>query len=481
MAIEADLLMAVAQQMLGRQSPDPASLARTARRLTAVLAEAWERGQGLDSALAPAFAPDWGAPAPLEPPAADRESSPLAEVQAALAAIGARNGELNAFVTVMAGEALEAARQAPPGPLHGMPIAVKDLYDVAGLPTRAGSRLGGGRPAARDAALVARLRAAGAVIVGKTATHEFAYGTTTDSPGQPPARNPLDPARTPGGSSGGSGAAVAAGMVPVALGTDTAGSVRIPAACCQVVGLMPTRGRVSREGIIPLSWSLDHPGWLARTVADATLVLGAAPPLPGGLAGVRVGVPVGWLAGPMDPAISKAFASTLDRTRQLGATVREVTLPPLSSLHFISRLITLAEAGAYHAPHWPDQAAEYGPDVRAKVELGQFIMARDYLLALRLRMAAIREVQAAMAELDLLVTPTMPILPPLVGQWSHTYPTGETEPVGEAMLRFTAPFNVTGQPAMALPMAAGSVQLVARPWQEAILLRAAAALEAAAG
>lgn len=411
--------------------------------------------------------------------------SPAEVVRACLERIAERNPGLNAFVAVMADEALaEAGGPAGSGPLSGLPLAVKDLYHVRGWPTRAGSRLRAhAPPEPADSALVAQLRAAGAVPLGKTATHEFAYGCTTDSPFCGPTRNPADPARSPGGSSGGSAAAVAAGMAPLALGTDTAGSVRIPAACCGVVGLKPTIGRLSGAGILPLSWSLDHPGLLARTVGDTAMLWealgGAAPPAgrPAGLKGLVAGVPADWVTTPMEPEVRAGFEQGLRLLEDRGAAVAEVTLPPLDLCHFVSRVITLAEAGAYHAPNL-DRLEEYGPDVRSRVALGQYVTARDYLLARRLRSRLCREFAGAMAGVHLLVTPTQPMGAPLIGQRTVLYPGGREEAVAEALIRFAAPFNVTGQPAISIPLGTGSIQLAGPPDGETLLLQVAAALTA---
>ncbi|HWI66625.1 MAG TPA: amidase [Symbiobacteriaceae bacterium] len=417
---------------------------RTAARLEALLADARRYDRYLCGA--PAFV--------VPPPVADGVVLPRPG-EAIAYNIADRDAEINAFVTIC-GDL----------PDHGIPIAVKDVYDVAGLPTTAGSRILSGRIATEDAAVVRRLRAAGAVIVGKTATHEFAYGCTTDSPFHGPTRNPADLTRTPGGSSGGSAAAVAAGMVPIALGTDTAGSVRIPAACCGVVGFKPTYGKVSTEGIIPLSWSLDHPGTMACTVADIAwvhAVLTGETPL--GVTHPRIGVPSAWLETRIDPDVRSRFTEAIQ-----GLDVAEVELPPLEEFHFVSRVITLAEAGSYHQTHL-DRLPDYAPDVRARVELGQVIPARDYLLAQRMRAHLIRQMATVMEQVDVLVMPTLPLPAPLIGErrW-------EGEAVADALTRFTAPFNVTGQPAISLPCGMTSaglpvgLQLVGASHQDAALL-----------
>lgn len=454
---------------------------KTARRLEVLLAEARMFAAPDD---APTFSPvGGGGPLPELTLEATTEPEGRMEVRTCLDRIAARDGLLNAFVTVMGEEANPPAE----GPLHGIPIAVKDMYEVKGVRTTAGSRILAEYVSPRDAAVIQRLRAAGAVIIGKTATHEFAYGCTTDSPFHGPTRNPADPDRTPGGSSGGSAAAVAAGMVPLALGTDTGGSVRVPAACCGVVGFKPTYGRISTEGIIPLCWSLDHPGFLTRTAADAALLLdvlsgaaeaGARGGRPGSLCGVRAGIPQGWLQAPMEPAVLGAFAGGVQRLRELGAELEAVDLPPLLEFHFVSRILTLAEAGSYHA-RYLGRLAEYAPDVRARVELGQVIPAREYLLARRMRASLCRRTADVMSQVHLLVTPTMPIVAPRIGERSCL----GGEPVSDAMLRYTVPFNVTGQPAVSLPAGCTpeglpvGLQLVGPAHGDEWILHVAAALE----
>lgn len=438
--------------------------------------------------------------------------APVEVTRASLDRIAATEPMLNAYVTVMADAALAQARhlqeQGPGGPLWGLPVGLKDLFETAGVRTTAGSQILADYIPERDATTVSRIRQAGGVIIGKTATHEFAFGPTTDTPFHGPVHNPWRLDCVPGGSSGGSGAAVSAGSAALAMGTDTGGSIRMPASCCGVVGLKPTYGRVSKAGVLPLSWSLDHAGPLARTVADAALMLGVlagpdpldptALPVPvddyltaatgeADLKGVQIGLPVGWLQGPIDPEVQARFGEALIRLQELGARVVEVTLPPAEVMSLVNRLLALAEAGAYHAPHLKGRAPEYSADVRARLELGQYLLARDYLLAHRLRTEMARHLHEVMSRVDLLVTPTMPIPPGLIHQATWTYPDGRTEAVVEAMIRFSAPFSVTGQPAISLPcgFTAGGLpvglQLIGRPFGEAALLRVAGAFERASG
>lgn len=446
-------------------------------------------------------------------------------VRAVLEEIQQLQPSLNAFVTVLADRALAAAarrerqladllrRGEKPGPLFGVPVALKDVIDVAGVRTTAGSRLLADHVATRDAAVTRRLEAAGAILVGKTATHEFAFGATTDTPFHGPVHNPWDLGHSAGGSSGGSGAAVGAGIVPVALGTDTGGSIRIPAAACGVVGLKPTYGRVSRYGIVPLSWSLDHPGPLAGTVADSAAVLEAiAGPDPddpaaaavpagafleaaragaaGDLNGVRVGVLAAWARDRVHREVEIAFARAVETLAQLGAAVDEVPeadFPPAGALTLINRILALAEGGAYHAWRLERHAGQYSREVRLRFELGQFLLARDYLLAQRLRTEICRRVATLMARFDVLVAPTLPVPAPRLGQ-AVWHPEGaEPEAIAEALVRLNAPFNVTGQPVLSVPVGVGAsglplaMQIAGRPWDEATVLRVGAAYEQARG
>jgi len=384
---------------------------------------------------------------------------------------------------------------------------------VEGVPTTAGSRVLADHVARRNATVTERLERAGAVIIGKTATHEFAFGATTDTPFHGPVHNPWNLGHSAGGSSGGSGAAVGAAIVPVALGTDTGGSIRIPAAACGTVGLKPSYGRVSRHGTIPLSWSLDHTGPLAVTVADAARVLeviagpdpldpaAVSAPATGrraaaregaerGLEGIRVGVLGRWARDRVHPEVAAAFQRAVEVLAELGARVEEVeedAFPAPGVLALVNRVLALAEGGAYHAATLARRAQDYSREVRVRFELGQFLLARDYLLAQRLRTELARRAGALMERFDVLVAPTLPIPAPRLGQAAWQPEGAEPEPVPEAMIRLTAPFNVTGQPALSVPVGVGAsglplaMQIVGRPFDEATVVRVGAAYERARG
>jgi aspartyl-tRNA(Asn)/glutamyl-tRNA(Gln) amidotransferase subunit A len=422
---------------------------------------------------------------------AERRVAAVEVVEGCLSRIAALDAQLRAFITVTADEAREAAQRLTPetaGELDGVPVAVKDVFDTAGVRTTCGSRILAQRIPEADAALVARLRRAGAIIVGKTNTHEFAFGVTTANPHYGICRNPWNPGRVPGGSSGGSAVAVATGMCYLALGTDTAGSIRIPAACCGIVGFKPTYGSMNSQGVFPLSWSLDHPGTLARTVADTakamTVLTGIDHALSEGeadLDGLVIGLPARWLDDRVHPDVKSAVESAIKLLEKKRARVKQVPFPPVDPLLLSNRLIVLAEAGALHRPWLARQADAYGADVRARLELGQLLPAADYLTGLRLRRELCETVAATMQEVDLLLTPTLPLPPPRIGESWLQWPAGQ-EAAPDALIRLTAPFNVTGQPAISIPCGKSDglplgVQLIGRWFEDRTVLRAARALE----
>jgi aspartyl-tRNA(Asn)/glutamyl-tRNA(Gln) amidotransferase subunit A len=414
-------------------------------------------------------------------------------VERALERIDQLDGRVGAFVVVLAERARaeagerDAARRrgAATGPLHGVPVAVKDLIDVAGAVTAAGSAKLAGNLARRDAEVVARLRAAGAVVVGKTRTHEFAYGVVT-----PGTVNPWDPERIAGGSSGGSAAAVAAGLAPAAVGSDTAGSIRIPASCCGIVGLKPTWGRVPAAGVWPLSWSCDHVGPMAATVADVALldqVLTAEPPGTGGEAipdPPRIGRIVGDDLGPIDPAVTAAVDELCRRLEAAGATLDEVVLP-LGAARGSVATVVLAEAAAVHARLLEETGeAGYSRAMLAMIRIGRSALAGEYLTGLRYRGRFAAEVERLLARRDSLLLPTLPCAAPPAGEPTVTI-AGTEVGVQAALTRLPGPFNCSGSPVVSLPAGlAGTlpvgVSLVGRIGGDRDLLRLAAWVEARA-
>jgi aspartyl-tRNA(Asn)/glutamyl-tRNA(Gln) amidotransferase subunit A len=420
-------------------------------------------------------------------------TDPVELLDRALAAIDATQPALNAFVTVDAGGARavaarrrdELARGADHGPLHGIPVAVKDIIDTAGLTTTMGSRHFATHIPRRDAEVVARLRAAGAVIVGKTTTHEFAYGPTGDRAAGGPAANPRDPGRMAGGSSAGSAAAVAAGLVPLALGTDTGGSVRIPAALCGVVGLRPSFGRVATTGVFPLSWSLDTVGPLAGSVADARVGWGVltgarAADVGRPVSGLRLGVPTdGWFDR-VDAGVGAAVEELVRRLAARGATIRPVPVPDAADLAHVYQAVQSAEAVSIHHERMADAPGLFEPETLDLLHAAAEVPAWDYARSLRrlgqLRARAVHR----LADLDALVLPTVPIRAPLLGEREGDPGIGWPS-VRAALLAFTTPWSVLGLPAVSVPLAASGLpvgaQLVGLPGGDEELLDVAASVE----
>jgi len=416
---------------------------------------------------------------------------------AALAAIAEYNAATNAFILVDETGARAAARAVDEerrrgvdrGPLHGMPISIKDLIDVAGQPTTAASHVRAGHVATHDAPIVRRLREAGAVLIGKTNLHEFALGTTSEESAYGPVRNPHDTSRSAGGSSGGSAAAVATGMGVASIGSDTGGSIRIPAAACGVVGLKPSLGEVPTEGVVPLSTTFDHVGPLARTVEDAAAVwavladrrisrLEVASPR-----GITLGALGGYFTSLLSSEVRTAYENALERLRMCGVTIDERPVQRTETIVETYTSISLPEASRYHAPTLDTRAGDYQPPVRERLERGRTIPAVAYLQALDTREALRRAVDAALEDCDALVLPTLPIVAPVLGAAEVTMDNGETIAVRAAMLRLTQLFNITGNPAISLPVETPGLpvglQLVGARSATERLLAIAAAVERA--
>ena len=438
-----------------------------------------------------------------------RELSPVELTESALARIAAVDGKIGAFRTVTAETALAAAAAAEReiaggsyrGPLHGIPLGMKDLYDTAGVTNEGSSAARAGTIAAADSASMEALRAAGMILIGKTETHEFAFGGIT-----PTTRNPWHLEHIPGGSSGGSGAAVAGGMCLVAMGTDTGGSIRIPAAACGTVGIKPTYGRASRRGVLSLSWSLDHVGPLTRNVLDSALVLGAiagydrADPatvdvavpdytagLDSGVAGLRIGIPTAYFFDDLDAELEAAVRSAAATLEGLGAHLVEVDPPMTEAILPALWSICLPEASAYHQTLHRSRAQDYTEQVRGLLEIGEMVLATDYIRGLRVRTLIQRAWAEMFTGIDVLLAPTMPGAAPKVGQDVRDLPGGGTETVMRMLVRLCGPANLTGLPSVAVPCGLSStglplsMQIMGRPFDEATILRAATAWEVAGG
>jgi aspartyl-tRNA(Asn)/glutamyl-tRNA(Gln) amidotransferase subunit A len=430
-----------------------------------------------------------------------RELTAVRVTEGCLRRIEADNPELNAFITVTADQALRQAREADQelaagndrGPLHGVPISIKDLFDVRGVPTTAASRVRERHVAERDAPAIAHLRQAGAVFVGKTNLHEFAFGTTNEDSAFGLARNPHDRARSPGGSSGGSAISVAAGMALATIGTDTGGSIRIPAAACGIVGLKPTLGELPIDGVVPLSRTLDHIGPLAQSVTDASILyhalmgdVSAKPPAPMPIHGLRLAVPRKYFCDLLDDEVRARFEEALERLRAAGARIDEIEIHHAAEIAPVYLHLVMADAAAYHAATLESMPEKYTTNVRLRLEMGRYVLGEDYVRALAGRERIGREVDAALAQHDALILPSLPIPAPLLG--ANTVQVGAVvEPVRNLMLRLTQPFNITGHPAIAMPSGLTanklpcSVQLVGRRGQTDGLLRVALACESLIG
>ena len=418
--------------------------------------------------------------------------------------IAERDPELNAFIVVTADAARERARAADArGALAGAPVALKDLFDVSGVPTTAGSVLLASNVARQDSAIARRLFDAGAVNLGKTNLHEWAFGVTTDNPHFGPTRNPWAPDRIPGGSSGGSAAALIAGLCFGSVGSDTGGSIRIPAALCGIVGLKPTYGRASLRGAVPLAWSLDHAGPMARTVRDAAVLLGIIagydPDDPGsadvpvddyladiesGVRGLRIGVVRGRFFERLNadeqpsPDVADALAAAADAFAREGARMEDAELPRGDDLRNTQTVIIGTEAAAYHRERIAAHREAYGRDVARRIDLGSARSGVEYAVARRNRDELRRAYASALGAWDALLLPTTPITAPLrEGQ--------DALSAAATLTAYTSPFNLTGLPAISVPCGFDALglpiglQLVARPWAEARLLRVARAYERA--
>jgi aspartyl-tRNA(Asn)/glutamyl-tRNA(Gln) amidotransferase subunit A len=403
--------------------------------------------------------------------------------------------ELNAFISLLAESALDEARRCDEvrrkggalGALHGIPVSAKDLVWSKGVPTTSGSKIARGFVPDRDAPVLASLRAAGAVLLGKTNLHEFAYGVSNVNPHYGPARNPWDRRRISGGSSGGSAVSLAAGVGYGSIGTDTGGSIRIPSALCGTVGLKPTYGAISREGVTPLSWSLDHVGPMARRVEDVALLfevmngkaMAGQTPTATPLSKTRVGIHRRYFFENLIDEVKSAVERAVDALVRLGGELVEIDVPEIDLQGACRNTIAFAEAASYHEEDLRNRPQEYGDDTRELLRLGLLIPATDYLAALRARRRIVVSFRKAFDAIDVLVAPMTPAGAPEIG--ATVLDNGEDLRAG--LLRLASPFNTTGFPAMSLPCGFTAdgrpigLQLAASAGNEARLLAVALAYQ----
>jgi aspartyl-tRNA(Asn)/glutamyl-tRNA(Gln) amidotransferase subunit A len=439
----------------------------------------------------------------LAPRLARRELSPLELTEACLRRIDDLDSRINAFITVLADSAVEEARRAEEeiqrgsyrGPLHGVPIAHKDLLYTRGIRTTAGSKVLSDFVPEEDAAVVTRLKEAGTVLLGKLNLHEFAAGGTSENPHYGPVHNPWQQDHNPGGSSGGSAAALAAGMCFGTSGTDTAGSIRIPSHSCGTTGIKGTYGRVSCFGVIPLSWSLDHCGPMTRTASDAALMLNVmagfdrrdfgsvdrpiedyAAGLDQSIRGLRIGVPTSYFSENLQPEVEAAWRGAIDALVQMGASPVEVKFTTLGDAQRVGMTIVRAEMAAFHREWFARQPDDYTPNAHDRFAQARALGSVEFVQAQRDRVPMRAELWSVFDRVDVLVTPAMPVTAARIGA-EAVQVDGRTWDTATHATRFTYPFNISGFPAMTVPCGFDrhglpiGLQLAAAPWQEALLLR----------
>lgn len=439
-----------------------------------------------------------------------RKLSPVELVEAALARIERWNPALNAYLTIVADDARRQARVAErqirrgsaSGPLHGIPISLKDNFWTRGIRSTAGSKILANFVPDEDSDVAGLLARWGAILLGKTNMHEFAYGITNENPHYGAVRNPWAQQRISGGSSGGSAVAVATGMGFASMGTDTGGSIRIPASLCGIVGLKPTYGLVSVAGVVPLAETMDHAGPLARNVTDVCIMLQAvAGKYPKGARApdyrklrknipprFRLGRPKQYFFDRVDPEVRRAIDAASRTLETLGARFEDVSLPHLGESVEPSTNIAMTQATRYHESqgYFPARAAEYGEDVRKRLEMGREVRAVDYLNAFGAKREIEKEFQIAYGRVDAIIAPALPITAPRIGE-NEVMIDGEKETVRSALVRLNRPANLTGDPAISIPCGftrAGlpiGLQLIGPKWSEARLLAIALAYEEAMG
>jgi len=438
-----------------------------------------------------------------------KEISPVEVVEAHLSRIEALEPKLNSFITLLPEQAMSAARHAEKeiqsgrylGPLHGIPLGLKDLFYVKGIRNTSGSKIFDRFIPDFNSTIALRLKEAGAILLGKLNLHPFAYGPTGENEEYGHMHNPWNPALIAGGSSGGSGSAVASGQCAFAMGSDTGGSIRIPAALCGIAGFKPTYGRLSRYGITPLAWSQDHAGPIVRTVEDCALVMNAVAgydsndptsarisvpdytkALTEQIKGLRVGMVKEFFEGPLESQVKECVGKAIEKLSELGAIVSEVSWPIYHYAMAIASVIQMAEATAYHSKLLKEKASEIYPPVRLRLEGGIFISATDYIEAQRACTLFYRHSLDLFQEIDLLATPTVPVTAFPIGA-TRLIMSGQKANVISLLTQYTRPFNLNGFPAITLPCGFSKeglpigLQLAGRPFDEETVLRVARAYE----
>ncbi len=438
-----------------------------------------------------------------------KEISPVEVIRAYLERIETYDKKINAFITLLPRQAMNAARRAEKeilrgryaGPLHGIPYAAKDLFFTKGVRNTCGSKILSHFVPRYDAAVIEKLISAGAILLGKLNMHEFAFGTTTVNPHYGPVHNPWGLEKVSGGSSGGSAAALAASFALLTLGTDTGGSIRIPSALCGVPGLKPTFGRISRYGVYPLCWSLDHPGPMAKTVEDLALAMNviaghdprdsATPQVPvpdyarvlgGNLKGIRLGVPTSYYFDRLDPEVRAKVKKAIEDLKHLGAKVQRISIPHLEEAAIVASIILFAEAAASLEKWHLTRSRDLGADVRARLNQGATIPATLYLKAQRVRRRIQEDFSAVFEKVDALITPQLPITAPPIGQGSVSFGKMK-EPVPAALTRFTRIYNLVGIPCLSICCGFSSsgmpigLQIASKPFNEETVLKVAHAYE----
>ena len=438
-----------------------------------------------------------------------KEISPVEIIDAHLSRINATEPILNSFITLLADESRIAAQQAEKdirsgkykGPLHGIPVGLKDLYNTAGVRTTSGSKIFDTFVPTEDCTVASKFQQAGAILIGKLNMHPFAYGPTGENLDYGHMHNPWNPEMITGGSSGGSGSASAAGQCTITTGSDTVGSIRIPAALCGIVGLKPTYGLVSRWGLTALSWSLDHPGPMTRTVEDAAITLNViaghdpkdvasakvdipdyTSALTRNVRGLRIGMPKEYFEAPLDPQIRKAVEDAISVLESLGAEVKEVSFPMFNESQAISSTVLMSEATAYHRDLLEKDGHQLYEPVRQRLEAGLFISAADYLRAQQARTLLDQEGRRLLDDVDLLAGPTEPITAPEILAPKVLAGEHEVGVVG-ALTQYTRPYNINGFPAISVPCGFSDtdmpigLQLAGKPFDELTVIRAAHAYE----